>query len=99
LFIELLTSFFNSLTESTSQQLNHLVDHVYGVEQELQSMINIRPLLKKWLHHGSIIILDDGYRDDEKIIAEKWVGELNANLEFYSSVKGSWIFHSLKPTQ
>jgi hypothetical protein len=242
LFIELLTSFFNSLTESTSQQLNHLVDHVYGVEQELQSMINIRPLLKdslvefgkwaidgpfaeqlilklketrrhpdssglivecgsgtstvliahylkqlgsgrllsmehekefaaatreslseagvddlvtilevplrtweingkeflwydidpetflqqsfdllivdgppgktgplarypavpllkKWLHPGSMIILDDGYRDDEKIIAEKWAGELNANLEFYSAGNGIWTLHSIKPIQ
>ncbi|MDR8394653.1 class I SAM-dependent methyltransferase [Aliifodinibius sp. S!AR15-10] len=49
------------------------------------------PLLKSWLSSDGIILLDDGNREDEKEIAEKWIKELNATPEFHKEGKGIWI--------
>ncbi|MDR8393819.1 class I SAM-dependent methyltransferase [Aliifodinibius sp. S!AR15-10] len=49
------------------------------------------PVLKSWLDTGSVIILDDGNREGEKEIAERWIEELNATSEFDPRGKGTWI--------
>lgn len=49
------------------------------------------PILKEWLSPGGIILLDDGNRDDEREIAERWIKELNTTSEFLPAGKGAWI--------
>ncbi len=50
------------------------------------------PILRKRLRNGSIIILDDGKREDEKIIAEEWTKRYNLNLEYIDNKKGAFKF-------
>lgn len=49
------------------------------------------PLLSDWFRPGTVIILDDGNRNDEKEIAKQWIDELNATSEFHPEGKGMWV--------
>jgi len=45
------------------------------------------PVMRERLGAGTIILLDDGGREQEKAVARRWAGELNSNYEVLGSEK------------
>lgn len=49
------------------------------------------PLLYEHFKKGTQVLLDDGGRDDERLIAERWSNEFGAdNIEYLPLEKGAW---------
>jgi hypothetical protein len=45
------------------------------------------PIMKERLEAGSVILLDDASREQERVIADRWKSELGASLETCGSIK------------
>lgn len=51
------------------------------------------PVLRKYLSSTCIILLDDGDRPDERVIAQEWGDLLDAKPAYVSNDKGAWILN------
>jgi len=49
------------------------------------------PKLNKYIKKGSVILLDDGRRDEEKKIAQKWADNYDLELKFINNTKGTFM--------
>jgi len=54
------------------------------------------PLLEKYLHPASVVILDDGKRLEEREIVELWKNKYkNANVKYIDNIKGAFIISNI----
>lgn len=54
------------------------------------------PILRDFLSENCIILMDDGNRKDETLIAHKWAEQLNAELTYVKDCKGYWMLDKLE---
>lgn len=57
------------------------------------------PLLHDYISLDTVILLDDGAREDEQQIAKAWCEEFNLDSQFVKSYKGIFIFKPRGPAQ
>ena len=69
------------------------IDGPPGNTQELARFPAI-PLLKKYLNDKTTVILDDGFRNDEKLSAAKWVENFGFHSEIIQNHKGAILLNS-----
>jgi predicted O-methyltransferase YrrM len=73
------------------QPINLLI--VDGPPAKLQKLSRYPALLmlNSKLSKDAVIIVDDGDREDEKLMVKQWTEELNWTAEYYETEKGTWI--------
>lgn len=81
---------FNNViaTESSIDML--IVDGPNAALQKLSRYPAV-PVLKKYLVDDVYVILDDGFREDERNIANKWSSDLSLEKHLNKGVRGFWI--------